>query len=214
MISALRAPAGPMTFSDVFTAAVLLLLLAVVIRLAVGPTLPARRRRYRGQPLTQLAAGPLVPIAPRSFPGARRTRFLSFATVVLAVLAIALIAMAGVGYFASEMGGLGLAVGIIAATFAFSNWFARRVHVRIDHAGVHGRVMFGEKTIRWQDLAALQLRYLFMPGPGVRMVYYSLRSPTTEIAFPSSMEGAKELRDAIEQATGERWPSPEIEANF
>ena len=53
-----------------------------------------------------------------------------------------------------------------------------------------------------------------MPGTGMRIVYYCVRSTTREFAFPSSMPGAEALKAAIEQATGLTFPAPRITANF
>jgi hypothetical protein len=110
--------------------------------------------------------------------------------------------------------GLAISSAIMAATFAFSNWFATRVRLRLDEHGLHSRTLVMERTIRWREIAGLTLRYVFLPGFGMRLVYYCAYSPTREVAFPSSMVGAKELQAAIEQATGLAWPAPEIEANF
>jgi len=180
----------------------------------VAPTLPARRRRYPGLPLPHLAAGPMRPVEPRTFPSGAKSRVLSIATPVIAVIALALALLAGAGVSPAETGGLGMGAAIIAVTFAFSNWFSGRVRLRVDNVGVHGRVLFLEHTVPWRDVSALTLRYVFIPGFSIRLVYYSVRSPTREVSFPSSMQGADDLRATIERATGETWPEPEIEANF
>ena len=194
--------------------AALVLAIGGLVLGGVAPTLPARRRRYAGQPLAHLAAGPMGPVEPRTFPGGTKSRVLSLATPVLAVIALVLALLAGAGVSPAETGGLGIGAGIIAVTFAFSNWFSGRVRLRVDNVGVHGRVLFVEHTVPWRDVSALTLRYVFMPGFSIRLVYYSVRSPTHEVSFPSSMQGADDLRATIERATGETWPETEIEANF
>jgi hypothetical protein len=202
------------TASSFLTPAIAILLLIGLIRLAVGPTLVGRRRRRRGTPLPHLASGPLTPIVAASYPAARRSRFVHIASIVTAALAAVLLALAGAGTIDPATGGLGLASAIIAVTFAFSNWFAGRVRIRVDEVGIHGRVLFGDHTVRWTQVSDQALRYVFMPGFGVRMVYYTIRSPTTEVAFPSSLTRADQLRRTIEAATGVQWAAPEIEANF
>jgi hypothetical protein len=51
---------------------------------------------------------------------------------------------------------------------------------------------------------------VFLPGYGIRLVYYVVETPAAEVSFPSSMGGARELQAAIEAATGLRWAEPEI----
>ncbi len=186
------------------------LTIAAMAARAVGPTLPGRRlRRPHLVPLPHLAPGPLVPITPRTFPGAHRSRFLSYAIAVLGPLAVALIGLAAFGGSTSPLLlALGLAAGIVAATFAFGQWFATRVHVRIDADGVHGRTLFREHTARWSEIGSLHLREVVMPGFGMRTVYYVVQTAEREVAFPATMEGAGALRADIEAAAGVQWPEP------
>jgi hypothetical protein len=177
---------------------------------AVLPTLPSRRVRSPTPPLAYLAAGPLVPVTPRHFSGGKRSRFLTWATRFLVAAALASLIAAALGTPAEVWGTICLVSLIMSATFAFSNWFADRVHFRIDGIGVHGRTLFREQTARWNEITGLNLRYLFMPGHGIRVVYYVVESAETEVSFPSSMAGAKELQTAVEAATGLQWPEPEI----
>lgn len=194
-------------------ALVAVVILGVVIRLAVGPTLPARRRRFKGAPLAHLANGPLVPVAPRVFVAAVRSRFITIVTWVFAALTVVLAVLSGATADGQTAGALAVASAIISATSAFSNWFAGRVRLRVDADGVHGRTLFTEHHIPWNEVALLSLRYVFM-GSGLRLVYYSVRSPTREVAFTSRMPGADELRRTIEEATGVVWAEPEIESHF
>jgi hypothetical protein len=187
------------------------LTIASLAIVAVGPTLAGRRvKRPGAAPLPHLASGPLVPVTARTFFGGQRSRFLRHAAMALAVAALLLFIAAAAGYDAALTTGLGLSAVIISATFAFGNWFANRVRLRIDDIGVHGRTMLREHTARWSDISGLRLRYLFLPGYGIRLVYYVVETPAAEVAFPSSMRGAKELQAAIEAATGLQWAEPEI----
>ncbi len=188
-----------------------------LILAAVGPTLPGRRRRSDGSPMPHLASGPLVPIEPRVYPMARRSRPLEILTIMTSGLVLLL---AGATLFAKDpdaqavFGALSLASLIISVTFAFSLWFSQRLQLRIDEHGLHSRVIVGEHSIPWKEVSEISLRYVFLQGGAVRVVYYVVRSPTHEFAFPSSMSGAKDLQSAIERATGLQWLAPEIQPNF
>jgi hypothetical protein len=178
---------------------------------AVGPTLVGRRVRRAGSvPLPHLASGPLVPVAPRTFTGGQRSQFLRYAAIALVTIALLLSGLWAAGYDAAVTLGLGLSAVILSATFAFTNWFASRVRLRIDESGVHGRTLLREHTARWSDISGLRLRYVFLPGYGIRLVYYVVETPAAEVSFPSSMRGARELQATIETATGLRWSEPEI----
>lgn len=186
------------------------LVLALVVALAVRPTLPARRRYLGGgAPLSRLAAAPLAPVPPREFPGGTPSRGLAVAAWVASGVALVLAASAGRGVDAAMGVGLGLALGIVAGTFAFANWFALRVRLRVDGTGLYGRVLWREHGIPWRDVSELRLRYVFIGG-GARLVYYCVRSPTREVSFPTSLAGFEDLRRTIEAATGLRWPVPAI----
>jgi hypothetical protein len=190
------------------------LVIASMVRAALIPTLVGRRVNRSAQtPLPHLSSGPLVVVAPRVFTGGQRSRLLrnlSIGFLALAVVLVVALAMGG----AVELGALALACVIIGATFAFGNWFADRVRLRVDEVGVHGRTMFVEHTARWTEISGLRLRYLFLPGYSARLVYYVVESQKHEVAFPSSMRGAKELQGTIEAATGLKWPEPEITATM
>lgn len=177
---------------------------------AVGPTLPGRRRRRAGAPLPHMADGPLVPVAGRAWPNAHPSRVIQAGAIAFGLLAASLAIVAATGWNAATTGPLALSSLIIAVTLAFSNWFAGRVQLRLDEEGLHSRLFFREHTIPWNEVAGLQLRYVFLPGVGGRIVYYCVRSPTREFAFPSSMRDARELQAAIEAATGLSWPVPDI----
>jgi hypothetical protein len=169
---------------------------------AVGPTLPGRRIRFDGEPLASLASGPLVAIAPQTFGGARKSPGLAIAAVVLAIVAVLLLATAELRLSPPVFYGLALAAIIASATFAFANWFAGRVRLRIDETGVHSRAMFGERSIPWSRVAGLRRRTVILPGMFLRIEYSCVVSPDREFAFPDSMPGAGDLRAAIESATG------------
>jgi hypothetical protein len=181
---------------------------------AVRPTLPGRRLRSNEPPLTHLASGPLSPVTARVFPNAHPSRVIQVAVVVFALLALVLFVLGAGGWNADLTMALALASLIIAVTFAASNWFSGRVRLRIDGEGLHSRLFYREDTIRWNEIAYLTLRYVFLPGMGVRLVYYCVRSPVREFAFPSSMRNANQLQSAIESATGLKWPEPEIRATM
>ncbi|MEQ1731092.1 MAG: hypothetical protein ABL982_22210 [Vicinamibacterales bacterium] len=194
-----------------------LLLVAVALTVAsfvagaLVPTLVGRRVRKSGRtPLPHLASGPLVPVSPQICSGGRRSRPLTWLARGSCLGAVVVFALLAAGLLAVELAALGIAALIMAAVFTFSNWFADRVRVRVDEVGVHGRVLFLEHTAKWTDISGLRLRYLFMPAYGVRLVYYVVESPRHEVAFPSSMQGARELQATIESATGLTWPEPEI----
>jgi hypothetical protein len=134
--------------------------------------------------------------------------------IVFAMLATVLGVLWLGNWNAVTTGALALSSAIIAVTFVASNWFAGRVRLRIDPEGLHSRLFYREHTIRWSEIAYLTLRYVFLPGVGGRIIYYSVRSPTREFSFPSSMRNAHELQLAIEAATGLKWPEPEITATL
>jgi len=181
---------------------------------AVGPTLPGRRKRGGGSALPELANGPLAPVTPRMFQGAKRNRLLTIATAIFALFALALGAAATVRPSAAVLGGLAIGSAIIAITFAFSNWFASRMRLRVDGVGLHSRVMFGEHTISWTDVAGLTLRYVFLPGLSIRIVYFVVFSANREFAFLASIPGSSELKTTIESATGLTFQTPEFESTF
>ena len=180
---------------------------------AVGPVLPGRRRRHPGQPLPHLANGPLAPVAARTFSSGRRSRVMDVLAVVLGVTAISLFLAAPVMRDPWTPVALGISATIMSLTFLFSNWYSTRVSLRVDDAGLHTRVLLREHTLAWRDVSAVSLRYVFM-GMGLRLVYYCVHSPAREVAFPSSLTGAPELRATIEAATGLSWPEPDITPNF
>lgn len=189
---------------------------AALYQYALAPVLPTRRRRTAGPPLWQLATGPRSVPDPRIYPGGTPSRAVARIAWGLGALAALLVVLAGTSTepeVPEVAAGLAMACTIMAATFAFANWFATRVHIRIDAGGVHARVLFAERTVPWADVRELSLRYMFL-GSGVRMVYFCVRSSTREIAFPSGMPGAADLRAAIEHATGVRWPDPEFTSTF
>jgi hypothetical protein len=189
-----------------------MLTLAGVIALGVGPTLPGRRRGRPVTPLAHLANGPLVPVDARAYSTARRSRPLEIVTIVMFCLTCAL-GIAAASGAPVEVGALALSGLIITLTFAFSLWFSGRVRVRIDQHGLHSRIFFAEQTIPWPDVAGITMRYVFL-GIGVRIVYYVVFSNTHEFSFATSITGAKELRQAIEAATGLTFPEPEITPNL
>jgi hypothetical protein len=193
------------------------LVIASMARAALIPTLAGRRVNRWGSsqatPLPHLANGPLVAVTPAVFPGAHRSRVLRYLAIGFMALAAVLMVALGMGG-AVELGALALSCVIISATFAFGNWFADRVRLRVDEVGVHGRTMFVEHTARWSEITGLRLRYVFLPGYGIRLIYYVVQSPTHEVSFPSSMRRAKELQETIEAATGLEWPEPEITATM
>jgi hypothetical protein len=190
------------------------LTVASMVRAALVPTLAGRRVNGPAREvLPHLASGPLVPVTPHVFTVAHRSRLMRNLAIALAVMAAGL-AVAGTMGDLVELQALAFSALIIAATFAFGNWFADRVRLRVDEVGVHGRTMFIEHTAKWTEITGLRLRYLFMPGYSMRLVYYVVESPRHEVAFPSSMPGAKDLQACIEAATGLRWPEPEITATM
>ncbi|MEQ1731406.1 MAG: hypothetical protein ABL982_23800, partial [Vicinamibacterales bacterium] len=181
----------------------------------VGPALAGRRARQAGGvSLPHLASGPLVTIEPRAFAGGQKSRVLHYLTVGMLLIALVLFVLIGAGQAPDELAALVLGALIISATFAFSNWFADRVRLRVDNVGIHGRTLFREHTARWNEVTGLRLRYMFMLGFSVRIVYYVVVSTSEEVAFPSSMRGASELQAIVEAATGLTWPEPEITANL
>lgn len=175
----------------------------------LAPVMPTRRRRTEGPPLWQRAAGPRAMPAARTYPGGTPSRALARVAWGLGALAVVLVVLAGASDEPDVLVGLALASTISAGTCAFANWFATRVHIRIDASGIHARVLLAEHTVPWADVRELSLRSVFM-GSGMRLVYFCVRSSTREIAFPSSMPGAADLRLAIERAAGGRWPDPEV----
>ena len=179
------------------------------IALAVGPTLPGRRRDRNVTPLPELAGGPLSPVTPRAYQAAKPSRALSVLTIVMFCLTVALGIASAMGA-EPEIGALALSSFIIAVTFAFSSWFSGRMRLRIDEHGLHSRALFRELTIPWNEVAGITIRYVYFPGMGMKLAYYVTYSPTNEFAFTNSMKGNEELRDAIQSATGLTFPEPEF----
>jgi hypothetical protein len=186
--------------------------LSLVGWLMLRPMLPGRRIVNGGVPQPHLAAGPLVLVAPAVFYGGHKSRVLSIASVVLGVTAVVL-ALASARAAQDEVAvyvGLAISSAIIAITFVFGNWFATRMRLRLDGMGLHSRLLFGEHTLPWKEVSSLSLRYVTIPRSGVRLIYYCVRSPTREFAFPNTQQGAEELRQVIARATGLAWPEPDI----
>jgi hypothetical protein len=175
---------------------------------SVHPML-SRTRRTGVAPLPQLAKGPLVAVPARLYEFKRGTKSLKAITILCGVACLTGIVLLLGGF--SDVGiTLAWSAGILGLTFAFSLWFNARLHFRIDNRGIHSRVFFGEKSIPWEELGCLTLRYVCFPGFGLNYVYYCVLSPSKEITFPNNMAGADELRELIEQASGLNWPVPEI----
>ncbi len=175
-------------------------------------TLPTRHLLHGGAPLPHLAGGPRVAVRPARYPGGQRSRVLAVMTWTCATAAVGF-ALAGVVRPGPELTGLGIAATIVTATMAFSQWFAGRVHIRVDSYGVHSRVLIREHTLAWNTVSGLRVRYVIL-GSGARLVYYCVLSPHREVAFPSSMQGADTLRATIAAATALEWPEPEVQATL
>lgn len=180
---------------------------------AVGPVLPGRRRRFSGEPVPALAAGPLVSVAPQAF-GSRASRVPLYVAGAVLALSLVLGGASSASDDPATFGGLATGTLIIALTIAFTGWFAGRGRIRVDQEGIHARVMFGEHSVLWRDVCGLRLRTVYMPGMGLRMHFYSVQGPTTEVSIHGRMPGADELRRTVEAATGLRWPTPDVDANF
>jgi hypothetical protein len=104
--------------------------------------------------------------------------------------------------------------GILAVTFAFCLWFVTRLGFRLDSTGVHARVLIGERSIPWNEVSGLSLRYFWMLTMGVRTVYCVVWSPTVEITFPINLPGAPDFVAWMERATGRKLPAPRYQPNF
>jgi hypothetical protein len=169
----------------------------------------SRTRRTGVVPLPQLAHGPLVAVPARLYGFRRGTKWLRGITLLCGVACMAGIILRLSGFVVAGLT-LAYSAGIMGLTIGFCMWFNARLHFRIDGFGMHSRVLFGEKSIPWEELGCLTLRYLVFPGFGSNYVYYCVLSPSKEISFPNSMTGADELRGLIEQASGQKWPVPEI----
>jgi hypothetical protein len=202
-----------------------ILTFAGIVAFTVGPTLPGRRRgrasaiatataTEKETPLPQLANGPIVPVTPRVYHTAKPSPLTASLTVMFFILACAMAVASASAAEPLITGALALASLIITVTFAFLNWFSARVRLRIDQHGLHSRVFFDEQTIPWREVAGLTLRYSFLAGIGVRVVYYVVYSPTHEFTFASSIDGAKELQLAIEAATGFTFPEPAMKGRL
>lgn len=169
----------------------------------------SRKRRTGIAPLPQLARGPLVAVPERLYGFKRGTKWLQAITMFCGVAFLTGIVLWLSGF--NDMGiVLALSAGTLGLTFAFCLWFNARLHFRIDNRGIHSRVLISEKSIAWEELGSLTLRYSCFPGFGLNYVYYCVLSPSREITFPNNMDGADELRAIIEQASGLKWPVPEI----
>jgi hypothetical protein len=161
------------------------------------------------EPDSRLSNGPLTDVPERLFRFRSGRTLLGITLTIsgLAVLAGAILWLTG----AQEEGLILMVVGaIIGFSFAFSVWLSSCSHYRIDIKGIHGRVIFREKSIPWEQVCGLFLRYQSLPGLGQRYVYYCIRSPEKVIAFPHTLKGADEFRDLVEKATGMQWPQPAI----
>jgi hypothetical protein len=186
---------------------------AVALALAVGGLVIARvrpllsHRRPTGvTPLPHLAHGPVTAAPERVFEFRKNLGVLTGITVLLWLAALAgtaliLAGRAQSGFF------LALPASLLGATFSFSLWWTKRVRFRLDAKGIHSRVMFGETSIAWNEVGALRIRDTTFLTYGARFRYFSVLSPDAEITFPETMEGAAELRESVERATGMKWPS-------
>lgn len=185
----------------------LALTIGSVAVLAVGPTLPGRRLRRDARPLPHLAEGPIAQIRPAVYPGGRRSRGIGIAAWTFLAFTMILLGLAALTTSRDEKIALAIASAIIAGTCFFANWFADRVRLRLDEQGLHSRTLFDEHTISWREVAGLTTREVYLPGYGMRLLYFVVFSPSREFAFLNTMRGAEELKGAIEAATGLRWPT-------
>ncbi len=190
---------------DTLDPIIAIILTAGAVWYGVQRVLPGRRIYGGKPPLPQLAVGARVPVAPALYPGGQRSRALTVMMWLGGALTLGCGVAAAAGADRAVFTGLGLSFGIITATFAFSQWFAGRVYIRVDRIGLHTRLMFGEQTLRWNEVSGLSVRYVTMRSH-VRLVYLCVQSPNREVAFPTSMQGAATLRATIEAATGQTWP--------
>ncbi len=175
------------------------------------PLFPGRRRLTGGVPQPHLAAGPLVPVPPAVYYGGTPSRVIAAASWPLGVGAVALgvaTARAESDDSAALWFGLAATSAIVAATFVASNWFATHMRQRVDDVGLHSRLLFKEHTLPWHEVSSLSLRHVRVRG--LSLVYYCVRSPTREFAFPHTQPGADTLRRTIEEATGMTWPDADL----
>jgi hypothetical protein len=193
------------TAAPIFMWIAFAMVMAGLIVTGVRPLL-SRKRWTRFAPSLTVANGPLVAVPERVFRFDRGARFLKVAATGTAALALVGCALWLAGH---AKGGLAmaLAAGIAAMTFALCLWLSSRMRFRVDMPGIHSRVLFGEQSIPWIEVACLSQRHIVFPGLGQTYACYCVLSPAVEITFPATMPRAAELRRLVEQATGLTWPA-------
>jgi hypothetical protein len=153
-------------------------------------------------PIDSLRRGALVPVAPRVFLFTKGVWALKLLTGIAGagMLAGAVILIVG----DAMLGTMFLAVGAsLGLGFGLSLFLTVRQRYRVDAVGIHRRVVFGETTIPWTAVTDLTTRDVMIRW--VVYNYFCVNSATAEIAFPTTLHGAEELRGIVEQATGMRW---------
>ncbi len=84
---------------------------------------------------------------------------------------------------------------------------AWRPRYRVDAEGIHGRMFFGEVTVRWPDVAVLETASTRMGAYQPRdLKICCVHSATASVRFYNSIVGADELQQTIADATGLGWP--------
>lgn len=186
---------------EAFQYVALAFVFAGLVRGALLPILSGSRVRIDPRPDPIVA--PLAVVQPRSYGFRRGIRVLQ----VLAALS-ALVAVAGsvLGDAVAPEARLAmlLAGGIISLTFCLCMWLNGRMGFRVDADGLHARVVFGETSIAWTEVAALGRQRLLTRG-GAGYEYRCVRSVDREVTFPDIMTGSDELAATVEAATGLRF---------
>lgn len=93
---------------------------------------------------------------------------------------------------------------ILSATWALCLWLNNRMSFRVDSLGLSARLIFGESTIPWSEVAALD-RVEFRFTYGARFIYRRVFAPGRLVTFPEILVGSEELCATIEAASGLEW---------
>lgn len=186
---------------EAFMYAALAFVFAGLVRGALLPILSGSRAKIGPRP--DPIAAPLVEVAPQVYGFRRGIRVLQVLALLPALVAVTGLALGG--FVSTETRLIMILVGgILSFSFCLSLWLNSRMGFRVDADGIHARVVFGETSIAWTEVAALGRQRLSTRG-GAGYDYRCVRSVDREVTFPDVMTGSHELAAKVEAATGLRF---------
>jgi hypothetical protein len=166
-------------------------------------------------PRSDPIAAPCIEVAPREFWYDRGARWIKLLAGIAALIAVAGLVVAWTAdtrpdqVAAAELqSGLGFTMAVagtvISLTFLGCLWLNRRLSVRVDANGLHARRVFGEVSIPWSGIVALETSEVSVKY-GVAYQFWDVLGRDRVIRFPDTIGGSADLRAVIEAATGLRW---------